>query len=97
MQAPSVVATSAAPPPLSGSVEHSPPLSGGEEMPVSARLDDDLHLIRSEFQEIPDLRVNLEQAQVRWNLEPSDLELILETFVDVGFLRHSSDGPYYRR
>lgn len=66
-------------------------------MPVSARLDDDLHLIRSEFQEIPDLRVSLEQAQVRWNLEPSDLELILETFVDVGFLRHSLDGPYYRR
>ena len=66
-------------------------------MPVSARLDDDLHLIRSEFQEIPDLRVSLEQAQVRWNLEPSDLELILETFADVGFLRHSSDGPYYRR
>ena len=64
MQAPSVVATAAAPPPLSGSVEHSPPFSGGEEMPVSARLDDDLHLIRSEFQEIPDLRVSLEQAQV---------------------------------
>ena len=38
-------------------------------MPVSARLDDDLHLIRSEFQEIPNLRVSLEQAQVRWNLE----------------------------
>ena len=65
-------------------------------MPVSTRLDDGLQLIRSEFQEVSDLRVSLGQAEVRWNLERRDLELILETFVDVGFLRHSPDGSYYR-
>ena len=64
-------------------------------MPFDTRLNDWLQLIRREFEEVPDLRVTLEQAEVLWKLEPRDLELILETFVDVGFLRHSSDGPYF--
>jgi hypothetical protein len=64
-------------------------------MPLSTRLDDSLQLIRSEFREVADLRITLEQAEGRWNLEPRDLELILETFVDVGFLRHSPDGSYF--
>ena len=65
-------------------------------MPLHSRLDDSLQLIRDEFREVADLRINLEEAETRWNLEPRDLELILETFVDVGFLRHSPDGSYYR-
>ena len=65
-------------------------------MLVGTRLDDSLQLIRGDFQEVANLRINLEQAAGRWNLEPRDLELILETFVDVGFLRHSPDGSYYR-
>ncbi len=65
-------------------------------MPFHSRLEDSLQLIRGEFREVADLRINLEQAEMRWNLEPRDLELILETFVDVGFLRHSPDGSYYR-
>ena len=64
-------------------------------MPASTRLDNSLQLIRGAFQEVPALRITLEQAQERWNLEPRDLELILETFVDVGFLRHSQDGAYF--
>lgn len=65
-------------------------------MPVGTRLDHWLQLIRGEFQEVPDLRVTLEQAAVLWNLEPRDLEVLLETFVDVGFLRRSPDGSYFR-
>jgi hypothetical protein len=65
-------------------------------MPFHSRLEDSLQLIRGEFREVADLRITLEQAEMRWNLEPRDLELILETFVDVGFLRHSPNGSYYR-
>ncbi len=65
-------------------------------MPVGTRLDHWLQLIRGEFQEVPDLRVTLDQAAVLWNLEPRDLELILDTFVDVGFLRRSPDGSYFQ-
>ena len=64
-------------------------------MPFRSRLDEWLQLIRGEFQEVPDLRVTLEQAQGRWNLEPRDLKLMLEAFVDVGFLRRSADGSYF--
>ena len=60
-------------------------MSADKKMPFGTRLDDWLPLIRGEFQEVPDLRVTLEQAAVLWNLEPRILELILETFVDVGF------------
>ena len=65
-------------------------------MPFHSRLENSLQLIRGEFREVADLRITLEQAELRWKLEPRDLELILETFVDVGFLRHSPDGSYYR-
>ncbi len=64
-------------------------------MPFRTRLDGGLQLIRSEFQEVPGLRVTLERATVLWPLETRDLELILETFVDVGFLRRTSDGSYF--
>jgi DNA-binding IclR family transcriptional regulator len=65
-------------------------------MPSGTRLDHWLQLIRGEFQEVPDLRVTLEQAAVLWNLEPRDLELILDTFVDAGFLRRSPAGSYFQ-
>jgi DNA-binding IclR family transcriptional regulator len=64
-------------------------------MPFSTPLDKWLQRIRSEFQEVPARRVTLGQAKVLWNLEPRKLELILETFVDVGFLRRSPDGSYF--
>jgi len=66
-------------------------------MPFHSRLEDSLQRIRGEFREVADLRITLQQARMRWKLEPRDLELILETFVDVGFLRHSPNGSYYRR
>ncbi len=64
-------------------------------MCFSTRLDDWLSLIRGEFEEVPDLRVTLQQATLQWNLELRDLEVIMETFVDVGFLRRTSDGSYF--
>ena len=63
-------------------------------MLFSSPLDDWLQLIRGEFQEVPNLRVTLGQAAVRWNLEPRKLELVLETFVDRGFLLRAPGGAY---
>ncbi len=71
-------------------------MSKEKKTPVGTQLDDWLQLIRGEFQEVPDLRVTLEQAAGLWNLEPRELELLLETFVDVGFLRRSSNGSYFQ-
>ena len=61
------------------------------------RLDEWLWLIRSTFREVPDLRVTLNQAAELWALDQMKLEIILETFVDVGFLCRSVSGTYARR
>ena len=61
------------------------------------RLDAWLRLIRSEFSDAPGLRVTLHQAADLWDLDHWELQVILETFVDVGFLRRSIDGAYSRR
>lgn len=60
-------------------------------------LDEWLWLIRSTFREEPELRVTLNQAADLWALDEMTLEVILETFVDVGFLYRSMDGTYARR
>lgn len=62
-----------------------------------SRLDDWLQIIRGEFQEMPGVPVTLAQAEELWGLQRDDLELILNTFVDVGFLRRSADGAYVHR
>lgn len=60
-------------------------------------LADWLQVIRGEFDEASDLRLTVEQACQRWDLDATRLKAILDTFVDVGFLRRSSDGIYFRR
>ncbi len=60
-------------------------------------LEEWLQLIRSEFSDASDLRVTLRQAEDHWHLDRTELEIILETFVEVGFLRRSVDGAYSRR
>lgn len=61
------------------------------------RLDERLRLIRSDFSAAPHLRVTLHQAADLWHLDHWELQIILETFVHVGFLRRSIDGAYSRR
>ena len=61
------------------------------------RLGEWLRLIRSEFHDEPDMRLTLQQAADHWDVDQPVLEIILETFVDVGFLRRSIDGAYSRR
>ena len=59
-------------------------------------LDDWIQVIRSEFNEIPDLEVTLDEAQSLWDLDQDRLRAILDTFVDAGFLEESPDGVYSR-
>ncbi len=96
MQAPLVAVTSAIVAFVWLGGAQPPAVSRRTKMPFGTRLDHWLQLIRGEFQEVPDLRVTLEQAAVLWKLEPRDLELILDTFVDVGFLRRSPAGSYFQ-
>ena len=50
--------------------------------------------VRSEFTEMPGLRLRVDQAQRLWNLDRSSCELLLSSLVEAKFLRRYSDEAY---
>ena len=55
-----------------------------------------LNRVRSEFIEMPGLRLRLEQAQRLWNLDRTVCETVLRSLVEANFLRQYSDEAYSR-
>jgi len=53
-----------------------------------------LNRIRSEFREMPGLRVTLAQAARLWHLDPGTSESFLNALVVDGLLRRHADGAY---
>jgi hypothetical protein len=53
-----------------------------------------LNRIRSEFREMPGLRVTLAQAARLWHLDPRVSESFLDALVVDGLLRRNADGAY---
>jgi hypothetical protein len=53
-----------------------------------------LNRIRSEFREMPGLRVTLAQASRLWHLDPRTSESFLNALVVDGLLRRHADGAY---
>jgi hypothetical protein len=55
-----------------------------------------LNRVRSEFIEMPGLRLRIEQAQRLWHLDRAQCERILQLLVDTNFLRQYGDAGYSR-
>ena len=55
-----------------------------------------IHLIRSEYLEIPDLHLTRNQVQRLWGLDTVMCDALLEALVDVRFLRRTHAGAYAR-
>ena len=53
-----------------------------------------LNRVRSEFLEMPGLRLRVDQAQRLWNLDRASCELLLSSLVETKFLRRYSDEAY---
>ena len=53
-----------------------------------------LNRVRSEFLEMPGLRLRVEQAQRLWNLDRASCELLLTSLVEARFLNRYSDEAY---
>ncbi|HVC20086.1 MAG TPA: hypothetical protein VNE16_08420 [Vicinamibacterales bacterium] len=53
--------------------------------------------IRSEYIEMPGLRLTTAQAARLWQLSPGESELVLGELVTVGFLRRTPSGLYVRK
>jgi hypothetical protein len=55
-----------------------------------------LNRVRSEFIEMPGLRLRIDQAQRLWNLDRANCEIVLRSLVDAKFLRRFDDDLYAR-
>lgn len=53
-------------------------------------------IIRSEFMEMPGLRLTESQAARLWNADEEHCAAILRSLVDEGFLRRTEGGMYMR-
>ncbi len=52
--------------------------------------------IRSEYREMPGMRLKLEQLQRLFGIERTMCQMVLDSLVEAKFLRASSDGHYAR-
>ena len=55
-----------------------------------------INRVRSEFIEMPGLRLRLDQAQRLWNLDRVSCELLLASLVEAKFLNRGADDAYGR-
>ena len=62
-------------------------------MSPSSRL---VNRIKSEFIEMPGLRLRVEQAERLWNMDRTSCELLLKALVDAKFLDYGDDRAYGR-
>jgi hypothetical protein len=53
--------------------------------------------IRSEYLEMPGLRLSLEQASRLWGLDRAACEGLLDALVGISFLHRDRDGRFLRR
>ena len=70
--------------------------SSTTEVASRTTLVDWLHLIRSEYLEIPGLHLTRPQVQRLWSLDALTCDALLEALVDVSFLRRTHAGAYVR-
>ncbi len=66
----------------------------GKYVPIMQALDPLFFRIRSEYREMPGLRLTLSQAAHMWQLDARACEAVLLALVDEGFLARTDDGAF---
>jgi hypothetical protein len=54
-------------------------------------------MVRSEYEEMPGLKLTAFQAQRLWGIDDSTCGVVLGTLVEQQFLSHTASGTYIRR
>lgn len=57
---------------------------------------DRIHLIRSEYAEMPGLHLSKRQARRLWNLEADAADAIFEALEEAHYLKRARNGDYVR-
>jgi hypothetical protein len=80
------------------SVSMSPSHAAREAEMIAAQttIADWIHLIRSEYLEIPGLHLTRNQVLRLWSLDAVMCDALLQALVDVRFLRRTHTGAYVR-
>ncbi len=65
-------------------------------MAIQATIEDWVRLVRSEYLEMPGLNLTRRQVQRLWNLDGDTCDRLLETLINVRFLRQTPSGAYVR-
>ena len=66
-------------------------------MPPSIPEEDTLHRIRSEFLEMPGLKLTVPQALRLWGVDQPTCEAVIEKLTQANFLMRTRDGAIIRR
>jgi DNA-binding IclR family transcriptional regulator len=66
------------------------------EAVVYQSMDDLIVRVRSEYLEMPGLKLTITQASRLWGLDPSTCQALLGTLMDSRFLTRTRDGHYSR-
>lgn len=67
-----------------------------EVLVAQTTITDWIHLIRSEYLEIPGLLLTRNQVLRLWGLDAVTCDALLEALIDVRFLRRTHAGAYVR-
>ena len=61
------------------------------------QIDGTVDLIRTEYAELPGLKLTFWQAQRLWSLSSEQCEWVLKALTESQFLARTADGAYVRR
>ena len=61
-----------------------------------ATIGDWVDLVRAEYHEIPGLNLTKPQMRRLWNLDAATCDTLLDTLIDLHFLRRTRTGAYVR-
>ena len=67
-----------------------------EMIAAQTTIADWIHLVRSEYLEIPGLHLTRSQVQRLWGLDGITCDALLESLIDLRFLRRTHAGAYVR-
>ena len=64
--------------------------------PATETINDWVHVVQSEFAEMPGLQLSKRQAQRLWNLDPRSAEIVFDVLESSHFLRRTANNMYRR-
>jgi len=63
---------------------------------AAENIDDWVHMVQSEFAEMPGLQLSKRQAQRLWNLDRRSAEIVLDVLESSHFLTRTANNMYRR-